>query len=133
MIVEDPILTAFSYLFLIWFIFLVVAEIFYSARKKPEKAKTVLYAGFILSLLAAAGLTIYTAYFVQNIHEIGYLLVSFIGNFILWISPVIIAALIYLVYSWKNNQKPKEPENQKSKDEPKNMSSSIYGNSLKKE
>lgn len=133
MVAEDPILTAFVFLFLIWFIFLIVAEIFYCARKRMTEAKKMLYAGFILSLLAAAALTIYTAYFVQNIHEIGYLAVSFIFNFILWISPVIIAVLIYWIYSWKNNQKPKEPEDQKSKEAPKNMSSSIYGNSLKKE
>ncbi len=134
MVVEDPILTAFSYLFLAWFILLIVAEIFYCARKRMDNAKKVLYAGLILSALAAAALTFYTASFVQNTHGIGYLLASFVGNFILWVSPVIIAGLIYWVYSWKNNQKPKtEPENETRKETPKNMSSSIYGNKLKKE
>lgn len=134
MVVADPILTAFSYLFLIWFVLLIVAEIFYCARKKMDKAKKVLYAGLILSVFAAIALTGYTASFVQNIHGIGYMIASFAGNFILWVSPVIIAALIYWIYTWKNNQKPKEePENETRKEPPKNMSSSIYGKNLKKE
>ena len=133
MVVADPILTAFSFLFLIWFVLVIVMEIFYCARKRMDNGKKVLYAGFILSVLAAIALTIYTAYFVQNVHGIGYIAASFIGNFILWISPAVIAALIYWIYSWKNNQKPKEPEEQTREEPPKNMSSSIYGNRIKKE
>lgn len=130
---QDPILTFFSFLFIIFFISTIVMQIYYCARKRMNKSKKILYVDFAFSILAAAVLTIYTAWFVQGIHEIGAIVVAFILNLVLWISPVIIAALIYWIYSWKNNQIPKEETKNKTEETPKNMSSSIYGKNLKKE
>lgn len=134
MLVKDPILTFFSFLFIIFFILTIVMQIYYCARKRMDQSKKLLYAGCAVSFLAAATLTIYTAYFIQGIHGAGGIIISFLLNFVLWISSVVIAALIYLIYSWKNNQKPKEETENKTNDEPpKNLSSSLYGNKLKKE
>ncbi|MDR2943519.1 MAG: hypothetical protein LBU81_00250 [Methanosarcinales archaeon] len=129
---DDPILAAFSFLFLIWFILLIVAEIYYCARNRTEKSKKMLYAGFIVSFIAAFFLTIYIAYFSQDILGIGFILSSFIGNFLLWVSPAVIAVLIYGIYAWKNKQTPKRNGSKKREEPPKNLSSSIYGNALQK-
>lgn len=95
---ENIILSLFSYLFIIWFIFVVVLQIYYSVRGRKEKAKKLLYGSFGFSILASLFLTTYTAVSVQNNFLITYMAVSFIGNFILWVAPVVIAFIVYFIY-----------------------------------
>ncbi|MDR0768198.1 MAG: hypothetical protein LBE57_07245 [Methanosarcinales archaeon] len=94
---ENLILTIFSYLFIIWFVFAVVGQIFLSARGRRKTAKNLLYAGLIFSLTAALFLTFYMGY-IHNALSLRFIFATFAGNFILWIAPVVIAFLIYFVY-----------------------------------
>ncbi|WNY28327.1 hypothetical protein MmiEs2_05120 [Methanimicrococcus stummii] len=128
----DLILSVFSYLFLLWFIFIVARQIFLCARNRKNDAKKLLYAALAFSFLAALGLTIYTVVYLQNDSAVVNILISFAGNFVLWSIPTIIAALTYAIYFLrKQKEPPKEETKSKAealKEEKKNerMNHKIY-------
>lgn len=100
--IRDPILSAFSYLFLVWFIVLVVVQIYFCARKRKETARKVLYAGAAFAAAVSAGLTVYTVYASSAPFVFTGFLISWLFNLFLWIAPVLIAFVIYVIYFRRN-------------------------------
>ncbi|MDV0445569.1 hypothetical protein MmiAt1_11530 [Methanimicrococcus sp. At1] len=113
MIVRDPVLTVLSYFFLIWFIVSIVSSIYYGARNNQKKAKIVLCISFVLAAAVSLFLSAYTAFGTENGFQVGFVLVSFLSNFVLWNVPTIIVALIYVIYFMRKKKDPPEPSEPK--------------------